>query len=80
MMLIVHISHVSHPHQSDLKGVNFSCRTQVSGECVCAYPTSTPATCTVSGQDVLTYLDIGSVSYGKWATIIIGITIIYRIA
>ncbi|KAJ6617160.1 hypothetical protein B0H10DRAFT_2218798 [Mycena sp. CBHHK59/15] len=38
-----------------------------------------PETCTVSG-DVLAYLDIGYISYGKWAAILIGITLVYRIA
>jgi hypothetical protein len=47
---------------------------------VCAYPSSTPETCTVSGADVLGYLEIGDISHGKWAAIVIGITIIYRIA
>ncbi|KAJ6488902.1 P-loop containing nucleoside triphosphate hydrolase protein, partial [Mycena sanguinolenta] len=64
---------------SDLRGLTFSCE-QVNGSCVCAYPSSTPDTCTVSGQDVLDYLEIGSISYGKWAAILISITIIFRIA
>ncbi|KAF8956621.1 P-loop containing nucleoside triphosphate hydrolase protein [Flammula alnicola] len=65
---------------SDLRGITFACATRANGECVCAYPSSTPATCTVSGADVLNYLDIGSISYGKWASILISILIIYRIA
>jgi hypothetical protein len=52
----------------------------VNGSCVCAYPSSTPDTCTVSGDDVLRYLEIRSISYGKWIAILIAITLIYRIA
>jgi hypothetical protein len=63
-----------------LRGLTFQCGTLVNGSCVCAYPSSTPETCTVSGADVLGYLEIGNISYGKWAAIVIGITIIYRIA
>ncbi|KAJ6542947.1 P-loop containing nucleoside triphosphate hydrolase protein [Mycena capillaripes] len=65
---------------SDFRGLTFKCVTLVNGTCTCAYPSSTPETCTVSGADVLDYLDIGRISYGKWAAILIGITIIYRIA
>ncbi|KAJ6488885.1 P-loop containing nucleoside triphosphate hydrolase protein [Mycena sanguinolenta] len=64
---------------SDLRGLTFTCE-QINGSCVCAYPSSTPDTCTVSGQDVLDYLEIGSISYGKWAAILLSITIIFRIA
>lgn len=67
-------------HQSDFRGLTFKCETVVNGSCVCAYPSSTPATCTLSGDDVLAYLDIGSISYGKWAAILISINIIYRVA
>ncbi|KAJ3540745.1 hypothetical protein NMY22_g4173 [Coprinellus aureogranulatus] len=38
---------------SDLRGVTFTCDTVVNGSCACAYPSSTPDTCTVSGDDVL---------------------------
>ncbi|KAJ6529686.1 P-loop containing nucleoside triphosphate hydrolase protein [Mycena capillaripes] len=65
---------------SDLRGLSFNCVTLVNGSCVCAYPSSTPDTCTVSGEDVLNYLEIGSISYGKWAAILVAITLIYRIA
>ncbi|KAJ7462986.1 ABC-2 type transporter-domain-containing protein [Mycena latifolia] len=65
---------------SDFRGLSFKCVTVVNGSCVCAYPSSAPETCTVSGADVLNYLDIGYISYGKWATIVIAITLIYRIA
>ncbi|KDR73313.1 hypothetical protein GALMADRAFT_251927 [Galerina marginata CBS 339.88] len=64
---------------SDFRGLNFTCNTIVNGKCLCAYPSSTPATCTVSGNDVLNYLDIGSISYGKWAAILVSIVVIYRI-
>ncbi|CAA7257514.1 unnamed protein product [Cyclocybe aegerita] len=65
---------------SDLRGLTFKCSTIVNDQCVCAYPTSTPASCTVSGADVLDYLDIGGISYGRWAAILTCVTIIYRIA
>ncbi|KAF8877438.1 P-loop containing nucleoside triphosphate hydrolase protein [Infundibulicybe gibba] len=65
---------------SDFRGLTFKCNTIINGACACAYPTSTPETCTVSGADVLKYLDIGSISYGKWAAILFSINIIYRIA
>lgn len=65
---------------SDLRGVTFTCNTIVNGACACAYPSSTPSTCTVSGDDVLNYLDIDNISYGKWAAIVVCISIIYRIA
>ncbi|KAJ7691146.1 P-loop containing nucleoside triphosphate hydrolase protein [Mycena rosella] len=65
---------------SDLRGLTFKCESTVNGACVCAYPSSTPETCTVSGADVLNYLDIGDISYGAWAGIVIAITVIYRIA
>ncbi|KAJ6457693.1 P-loop containing nucleoside triphosphate hydrolase protein [Mycena sanguinolenta] len=60
---------------SDLRGLTFSC----NNDCVCAYPSSTPETCTVSGADVLSYLDIGDIGYGKWAAILLGIFVIYRL-
>ncbi|KAF7373135.1 ABC transporter domain-containing protein [Mycena sanguinolenta] len=59
---------------SDLRGLTFSC----NDDCVCAYPSSTPEACTVSGADVLSYLDIGDIGYGKWAAILVGIFVIYR--
>ncbi|TFK32447.1 hypothetical protein BDQ12DRAFT_707624 [Crucibulum laeve] len=65
---------------SDFQGLTFKCNTIANGSCACAYSSSTPDTCTVSGSDVLNYLDIGSISYGKWAAIIISINILYRIA
>jgi len=65
---------------SDLRGLTFKCVTVVNGTCACAYPSSTPETCTVSGADILNYLDVGSISYGKWAAILVAITVIYRIA
>ncbi|RXW19949.1 hypothetical protein EST38_g5911 [Candolleomyces aberdarensis] len=65
---------------SDLRGVTFKCNTIVNGSCACAYPSSTPQTCTVSGDDVLRYLEIGDVSYSKWCGIVFSILVIYRIA
>ncbi|KAJ3510930.1 hypothetical protein NLJ89_g4395 [Agrocybe chaxingu] len=65
---------------SDLRGLTFKCSTIVNDQCICAYPTSTPASCTVSGADVLDYLDIGGISYGRWAAILTCVTVIYRIA
>ncbi|KAF8154965.1 P-loop containing nucleoside triphosphate hydrolase protein [Crassisporium funariophilum] len=65
---------------SDLRGLHFKCSTVANGVCVCAYPTSTPETCTVSGDDVLRYLDIGTISFAKWASILIAIIVIYRVA
>lgn len=65
--------------KSDFRGLNFTCATKLDNSCVCAYPSSTPDSCTVSGADVLDYLDIGSVSYGKWAAILVSISIMYRI-
>ncbi|TEB08739.1 P-loop containing nucleoside triphosphate hydrolase protein [Coprinellus micaceus] len=64
---------------SDLRGVTFTCSTIVNGSCACAYPSSTPSTCMVSGDDVLRYLEIGDISYGKWAGIMVSIIAIYRI-
>ncbi|KAF9000113.1 P-loop containing nucleoside triphosphate hydrolase protein [Cyathus striatus] len=65
---------------SDFSGLTFKCDTIVNNACVCAYPSSTPASCTVSGSDVLGYLDVAGISYGKWSAIIVCINIIYRIA
>lgn len=65
---------------SDLRGLTFQCQRQPNDSCVCAYPSSTPETCTVSGEDILSYLEIGSVSYGKWAAILVSIFIIFRIS
>ncbi|KAJ7019734.1 P-loop containing nucleoside triphosphate hydrolase protein [Mycena alexandri] len=65
---------------SDLRGLAFKCVTVVNGTCTCAYPSSTPETCTVSGADILNYLDVGNISYGKWAAILLATTLIYRIA
>jgi len=65
---------------SDLRGLDFRCNTIINGACACAYPSTTPETCTVSGRDILAYLDLGDVSYGKWAAILFSINIIYRIA
>ena len=67
------------PHKSDFRGLKFTCATQVDNTCVCAYPSSKPETCTVSGDDVLNYLDIGSISFGKWAAILVSISVIYRV-
>ncbi|KAJ7839860.1 hypothetical protein B0H14DRAFT_3697303, partial [Mycena olivaceomarginata] len=65
---------------SDLWGLTFTCPPSTDGgACVCAYPSSTPETCTVSGADVIDYLDIGGISCGAWAGIVVGITVIYRI-
>ncbi|KAJ7477969.1 P-loop containing nucleoside triphosphate hydrolase protein [Mycena galericulata] len=64
---------------SDFRGLTFKCITNLNGSCVCAYPSSTPETCTVSGADVLEYLEIGDISYGKWAAVVVGIILIYRI-
>lgn len=60
--------------------MKFTCDTIVNGACACAYPSSTPETCTVSGEDVLRYLEIGGIDYGKWCAIMICIGVIYRIA
>ncbi|KAJ3541854.1 hypothetical protein NMY22_g3730 [Coprinellus aureogranulatus] len=65
---------------SDLRGVTFTCDTVVNGSCTCAYPSSTPETCTVSGDDVLRYLEIRDMSYGNWIGILVSIIVIYRIA
>ncbi|KAJ7500865.1 P-loop containing nucleoside triphosphate hydrolase protein [Mycena galericulata] len=64
---------------SDFRGLTFKCVTILNGSCVCAYPSSTPETCTVSGADVLDYLEIGDISYRKWAAVVVGIILIYRI-
>ncbi|PFH45697.1 hypothetical protein AMATHDRAFT_77954 [Amanita thiersii Skay4041] len=65
---------------SDFRGLTFNCDTIVNGSCVCAYPSSTPSSCTVSGNDVVAYLDISTISYGKWTGIMISIIVLYRIA
>ncbi|KAG6847062.1 hypothetical protein H0H93_010374 [Arthromyces matolae] len=49
---------------SDLRGLVFKCGSQIN----------------VSGEDVLSYLEIGSISYGKWAAILVSIFIIFRVA
>ncbi|KAJ3411932.1 hypothetical protein HDV05_001513 [Chytridiales sp. JEL 0842] len=66
---------------SDMKGLTFTCKPQVGAPngCVCAYPSSTPETCTVSGDDVLNYLDVNNINLGHWSIILIGIILIYRI-
>ncbi|KAJ3116113.1 hypothetical protein HDU96_010407 [Phlyctochytrium bullatum] len=65
---------------SDLRGVDFTCGVGPSGKCQCAYPSSLgPDSCTVSGDDVLKYLDINWIGYGNWTAILISIAIIYRI-
>ncbi|KAG6901786.1 hypothetical protein C0995_007889 [Termitomyces sp. Mi166 len=64
---------------SDLRGLVFQCQTQSNGSCICAYPSSTSASCTISGEDVLSYLEIGSISYGRWAVILVSIFLIFRI-
>ncbi|KAJ6498435.1 P-loop containing nucleoside triphosphate hydrolase protein [Mycena vitilis] len=65
---------------SDFRGLTFNCVTTLNGTCTCAYPSSTPDTCTVSGADVLSYLDVLDISYGSWAAILLGIIVIYRVA
>ncbi|KAI3607972.1 abc transporter [Moniliophthora roreri] len=61
---------------SDLRGLIFRC----TDACQCAYPSSLPAdACAVSGDDVLHYLDIRNVGYGKWVAVVLGINLIYRI-
>ncbi|KAH9476836.1 ABC transporter G family member 11 [Psilocybe cubensis] len=64
---------------SDLRGLSFTCDTIINGTCACSYPSSTPDTCTVSGQDVLNYLDIGNIESKHWIGILISIVIIYRL-
>ncbi|KAF4610157.1 hypothetical protein D9613_010239 [Agrocybe pediades] len=64
---------------SDFKGLSFSCTKLGKKQCSCAYPSSTPDSCTVSGQDVLNYLDIGGISYAKWTGILVSIAVIFRI-
>ncbi|SJL01923.1 related to ATP-binding cassette protein (ABC) transporter [Armillaria ostoyae] len=65
---------------SDLRGLTFQCEKTSSGSCTCAYPSSTPDSCTVSGDDVLDYLDIRGISYASWVGIMVSIIVIYRIA
>ncbi|KAK0468291.1 P-loop containing nucleoside triphosphate hydrolase protein [Desarmillaria tabescens] len=65
---------------SDLRGLTFQCEKASDGSCSCAYPSSTPDSCTVSGDDVLEYLDIRGISYGSWVGIMVSIIVIYRIA
>ncbi|KAF9269354.1 P-loop containing nucleoside triphosphate hydrolase protein [Marasmius fiardii PR-910] len=60
---------------SDLRGMTFKC----SNGCECAYPSSTASLCTVSGDDVLRYLEIRDITYGKWIGIMVGINLVYRI-
>ncbi|KAF7300165.1 ABC transporter domain-containing protein [Mycena kentingensis (nom. inval.)] len=60
---------------SDLRGITFRC----ADACTCAYPSSTPESCTLAGTDVLAYLDVGGIDYGAWAAIMIAITILYRV-
>ncbi|PPR01462.1 hypothetical protein CVT24_001866 [Panaeolus cyanescens] len=66
---------------SDFRGLKFTCEAQPSAlnGCLCAYPSSTPEMCVVSGEDVLSYLDIESISYAKWSGILISIFVLYRI-
>jgi len=64
---------------SDFRGLSFQCHPLESGQCICAYPSSTPQTCTVSGEDVLNYLDVGAISYPKWTGILVSIAVIYRV-
>lgn len=59
---------------SDLRGLNFSC--EPSG---CPYPSSVGPGM-VSGYDVLSSLDIGGISYGTYAGILVAILVIYRVA
>ncbi|KAJ7582756.1 P-loop containing nucleoside triphosphate hydrolase protein [Mycena floridula] len=66
--------------KSDLSGLTFTCETISNGVCNCAYPSSTPDQCTLSGTDVLEYLEISNISYGKWSVIMVAIFLIYRIA
>ena len=61
--------------QSDLRGLDFEC----TESCTCAYPSSNASSCTVSGEDVLRYLDIYDISYGSWVGILISIITIYRL-
>ncbi|KAK0206482.1 P-loop containing nucleoside triphosphate hydrolase protein [Desarmillaria ectypa] len=65
---------------SDLRGLTFQCERSSDGSCSCAYPSSTPDSCTVSGDDVLEYLDIRGISYASWVGIMVSIIVIYRIA
>ncbi|KAL7415076.1 P-loop containing nucleoside triphosphate hydrolase protein [Mrakia frigida] len=59
---------------SDLDGLTFDC-----SDAACPYP-STLGGNLLSGRDVLVYLEIADVSYGKWVGILISIIVIYRIA
>ncbi|KAJ3295413.1 hypothetical protein HDU76_006838, partial [Blyttiomyces sp. JEL0837] len=66
---------------TDMTGINFACAPNPNSTygCQCAYPSSTPDKCTVSGSDVLSYLDINNISYAKWVSILVGIILIYRV-
>ncbi|KAG7449288.1 P-loop containing nucleoside triphosphate hydrolase protein [Guyanagaster necrorhizus] len=63
---------------SDLRGLTFQCERTSDGSCTCAYPST--SSCTVSGDDVLDYLDIRGISYASWVGIMVSIIVLYRIA
>ncbi|KAH9935192.1 P-loop containing nucleoside triphosphate hydrolase protein [Epithele typhae] len=66
---------------NDLKGLTFACETLADGSCFCDYPSSLIAQgeCALAGEDVLNWLDINGISFKLYASVLLMITLVYRL-
>ena len=67
---------------NDLHGLTFACSGRVDdGSCFCEYPSSliSQGQCALSGDDVLSYLDIAGIDFALYACILLIIAFVYRI-
>jgi len=66
---------------NDLRGLTFDCATLSDGSCQCDYPSSLIAQgeCKLLGDDVLNALNIGGISFKLYASILLIITLVFRI-
>lgn len=68
--------------KNDFKGLIFNCAGSVAeGNCNCSYPSSLikEGICAVKGEDVLEALDLGGISTGLYAGILVVIVVVYRV-
>ncbi|KAI0683161.1 P-loop containing nucleoside triphosphate hydrolase protein [Cytidiella melzeri] len=66
---------------NDFQGITLACTTLADGSCFCDYPSSLVSTgqCALAGDDVLQALQIGGISFKLYASILLLITLLYRV-
>jgi ABC-type multidrug transport system permease subunit len=65
---------------NELTGLTFTCARTVANTCSCLVPSSTPSTCTFSGNDVLAYYEHTDVKYWVWFLALVGILVVFKFA